>query len=250
MNSKTKLIQVAAACLMLGATHAVAQDDEFLLQITTVKVKMGHDAKFREGVMAYKNCYAENAGAGNWTTWAAVDGEGGIYHFVSRHPNWAQMDAEDAAGDTCWPQAMEQISPHMESVHNRFARSLSDWSGEGSGFSVVRLHQFRVDDGDLFRETVGKITAAAKAADYPHLGNWYSYVGNDSSEPDYFVAALFENFAAMDEDRNLRAAVAGQLGEEATDQLWDDFGESLEDDNEYIHDMLRLVSDLGYQKED
>ncbi len=124
--------------------------------------------------------------------------------------NWAEMDAPNEAGQACWASHGENMAAHVKSASTRFARPMPEWSRDAEGYTVVRLHQFRVDDGEQFRGAVGAITAIMKEAEYEHLGGWYQVIGADSTEPDYFVVAHYDNFAALDEDRAGPYAVVGE----------------------------------------
>jgi len=235
------------ACAVLGASALAQEENDYILEVTEIGVKLGHDMKFREGVKAYMACYAENGGQGSWSVWRNVDGKGGVYHIVSDLANWAEMDTPDEAGRECWPTIEEQVSPHMTSVSTSFSRPMPEWSGDAEGYDVVRLHRFRVDDAELFQETVGAITSIMKESDYEHIGAWYDVINNDSNEPDYFVVAHYDNFAAMDEDRAGPYAVVAESGGEArADELWEQFGEALHDDWEYSSQLLRRDDELGH----
>lgn len=251
MKTINKLALVAGSALLISAAPVSAQDEGYMLNITKIKVKMGHQAKFREGVKSYMKCYQDNDGKSGWTTWSAIDGEPGTYHVVSRFDSWAEFGMDDAAGDACQSVVGDDIAPHMASVSRTFARHMPDWSADGPDSTVVRLHQFRVSDGMEFREAVGSIVSNLKAADYAYVGNWYQLINTDGDQPDYFVVEGFVDFAAMDVDRGgVRATVAKQIGEDETEELWDDFGDSLYDDNEYFADLLRKESDLSLVMDD
>lgn len=253
MKSST-LILAFGACALLGAgTAALAQEDNdsYILQITKVGVKIGHDTAFQEAVKAYHACLLEHEDAGTWSTWSNVGGDGREYHFVSTMDNWAEMDSPWEAGKACWPEHEKEITPNVESVSTRFARPMADWSADADGYTVVRLHQFRVDDGEAFRDAVGAITGIMKEAEYAHMGSWYNVIGNSSNEPGYFVVAHYDNFAAIDEDRaGPYQAVADAAGEERADELWKQFGDSLRDDREYFTELLRREDDLSHLGEE
>lgn len=245
--SKLSMALGATALLAAGTFATAQEDDSYILQMTEVGIKLGHASQFRDAVMPYNECLVEQDSEETWSAWRNVDGEGTTYWFVSTMANWAEMDAPDEAGEACWPDHQEAIMAHVESVSTSFARPMPAWSRDHEGYTVVRLHQFRVDDGDLFRQTVGEITSTMKEAEYEHLGSWYDMIGNDSTEPDYFVVSHYDNFAAMDEDRaGPYNVVSEALGKERADVLWDQFGESLTDDWEYFSVLLRRDAELSH----
>jgi len=245
-----KTLNKAIAIAVLGTigAPALAQDNATpILEVTTLEVKLGHDSEFRAGIQAYRNCYAENDGAGDWSMWQAVEGKAGVYHVVSEMDGWVEMDTPDPAGQKCWGTVEDQISPHLTSVSTQFARRMPEWSGAPGEFSVVRLHQFRVDDEDAFESAVSAITSVMKEAEYEHMGTWYDVINPDSNEPGYFVVAHYKNFAAMDAERaSPYQTVRDQAGQARADELWSQFGDALTDDWEYSSELLRRVDDLSY----
>lgn len=253
MTRKIAVAVVTGSALLSLAGGLVAQETPVrMLEVTEIEVKLGHEMKFREGVKAYMQCYEEKDGAGNWSAWRNVGGSGTSYHIVSSHSSWAELGQTDAVRNACWSIIDEQVTPHVNSVSTSFARHMPDWSGTpGNDNTIVRLHQFRVEDGEKFREAVGAITTIMKEAEYPHMGSWYDMIGNSSDEPDYFVVAYYKDFAAMDEDRDgSYEAVKAAAGEERADALWDDFGDALTDDWEYFTMLLHREDELSRMAED
>lgn len=249
---KTMLALGVCTMLVTGAsTFAQEENGNYILEITRVGVKIGHDAKFREALKPYHECLAGHENSPTWSTWRNVGGEGIVYHFVSTMDNWAEMDTPNESGQACWSEHRDQITSHVESVSRSFARRKPEWSGEAEDYTVVRLHKFRVDDGEAFAEAVGAVTAIMKEAEYDHLGTWYDVIGNGSHEPGYFVVSHYENFAAMDEDRaGPYKTIADAAGEERADELWDQFGDSLRDDWEYSTELLRIDEELSHDNDD
>jgi len=249
-----KLALALGTCALIASTTATLaqeQQDSHMLEITTVGVKIGHDMAFRESVKAYHECLVEHEYEGSWSAWRNIGGDGREYHFVSTMENWAEMDSVDEAGKTCWSEHYEGITSHVSSVSTRFARHMPGWSGNAEGYDIVRLHHFRVEDNRNFRETVETITGILKEADYEHLGTWYRNIGNDSNEPDYFVVAHYDDFAAMDADRTSPYdAVVAAAGQDRADELWKQFGDALRDDWDYFTDILHRDEELSHSGEE
>ena len=180
-----------------------------------------------------------------------MDGKLNEVMIVSRMDMWAEMDESDAASDECWSVIREQVWPHMDTVERHFARKMPDWSGDASGYSVVTLHNFRVEDGEAFREVVGEVTGHMKAADAEHMGTWYSTVGSHRWEADYFVVSHFENFAAMDEDRmGANDYLTEAVGEEAAEATWDKFGDAMAEMEPYWTRTVRRDEELSFSASD
>jgi hypothetical protein len=251
MKIKTSLMALGACALLATANTSMAQDDDYMLRMNIIDVKIGHMTKFREGMAAYNACYSENDGDGSWTVWNNVVGGGDYYYMVGRMDAYAEMDEMDEATRACWSVIEEQVAPHVIDVRTRIAKRLGAWSGENQNTDVVELHHFRVAENRDFRQAVSAITTILKEADYEYMGVWYQYMHNSSNEPDYFVVDAYENFAAMDEDRpGAYRAVREAVGEERADELWEAFGDSLTDDWEYRNEVLSRINSLTMSQDD
>ena len=66
-----------------------------IINVTHIKVKVGHEAQFAEGVRLYKECYAESGGEDTWNFWRRVQGTGSVYAVTDMMENWAEMDDEN-----------------------------------------------------------------------------------------------------------------------------------------------------------
>ena len=255
MNRTTKVLAVAIA--LTWALPGVADDHEKentqKLAIHHVHVKMGHGAEFRSGMEAYSACLEESDYEDSYSVWQAVDGDRTGYHIVSSFDMWAEFDEENEISDACWAkeEIRDGVFDHMASWETQYAERLSDWSGNAEGFSVVKLHNFRVEDGSDFRALVGEIVGHMKEAKYEHMGTWYDVLGGGYWDADYFVVEHFENFAAMDEERKgVTGVLRDVMGEEATGRFWDAFGETLAEQKGYWSNILVRRDSMGYSPED
>ncbi|NKI36042.1 hypothetical protein HFP89_12800 [Wenzhouxiangella sp. XN79A] len=250
MNKTTKLLAavVTAACSM----PAIADDhDDYMISMTEIGVTMGHGMEFRNGMKAYIECYEEEGGENAWSVWWPVGGKLNTMLMVSRMDMWAEMDEEDPASEACWSVVREQIWPHMDTVERSFAKRMPDWSGDADDYSVVTLHNFRVEDGEAFREVVGEITGYMKEAEYEHMGTWYDVQGSTRWAADYFVVDHYGNFSAMDEDRDgANGVMVAAIGEEAAAETWDRFGDSLAEMEPYWTRTLRRDDEVSYSPGD
>ena len=81
--------------LLILPMIAVSQENEsFLLNLSEITVKPGHDAQFLEGVKSWKKCYVDSEGKDKWNMWRRVQGKGSVYTLTSTMANWAEMDDE------------------------------------------------------------------------------------------------------------------------------------------------------------
>ena len=219
------------------------------LAIHHIHVKMGHGAQFGAGMEAYSACLAEAGYEDSYSVWHAVDGDRTGYHIVSSFDMWAEFDEESEISDACWAkdEIRDGVFNHMASWETQYAQRMADWSGEADGYTVVKLHNFRVEDGSAFRKMVGEMAGYMKEAEYEHMGTWYDMMGGGYWDADYFVVEHFENFAAMDEKRKgANGVLQDAIGKEKAEDFWENFGESLEDENGYwTNTLVRRVS-MGY----
>ena len=253
MKITAKLLAMAIA--LSGVTAAMADDDDenLKLAIHEVKVKMGHGMAFSDGMKAYSACLAEGDYDGSYSVWAALDGDRSRFYIVSPFNMWAEYDEEDDVSDDCWAkdEIRNGVFDHMAKWKTQYVERMNDWSGDNEGAKVVRLHNFRVDEGSDFRKVVGEITGILKDAKHEHMGTWYDVLGNGYWDADYFVVDHYDNFAAMDEDRKgVNDVLTEALGEENTSRIWDAFGDALEDENGYWTTMLVRRGGMGYSPED
>ncbi len=214
---------------------------------------MGHGPAFRAGLEAYSACLAEGNYEDSYSVWQAIDGDRTGYHIVSSFDMWAEFDEEDEVSDACWEkdEIRNGVFDAMASWETQYAERMPDWSGEADGYDVVRLHNFRVEDGSEFRALVGEITGYMKEAKYEHQGTWYDMLGSSPWQPDYFVVEHFENFAAMDKKRKgANGVLVDAVGEEKAEEFWDKFGEALEDDKGYWSMLLARRDSMGYSPDD
>ncbi|NBB93535.1 MAG: hypothetical protein GVY32_10255 [Gammaproteobacteria bacterium] len=253
MKTKKKLLAaaLAAAICMPVAADDHEDDGNQMLSIMDLSIQHGHGMQFREAMTAYMDCYVENGGTNEWSTWAAVDGEPNRMMIVSNIEMWAELDADDPGDEACWPEHGPELTSHVSSANRQMFRRMPDWSGDAEGYTVVQLHNFRVEDGEAFSEVVGEMVGMMKDAEYEHMGTWYDAVGNQRWAADYFVVDHYENFAAMDEDRKgVNGVMVDALGEEGAAEIWDRFGDTLADMEPYWTLTLRRVDSLSHMASD
>jgi hypothetical protein len=242
----------AAICLIsaLASQNAWAQDNEesAIMSLTEFTIKPGHNTQFREGVKAWKECYLEHEGDGRWYMSSRIQGTGSVYSLRSYTENWAEWDdPADEAGQACQNLALNLINPNVESATthlSRFIPSISKTSGGGGG--VVKVMYVRVKNGTLWGETVREVTSALRDAEGDAREYWYSSIGGGPDAPHYSAVTTYENFAAMDEDRDgIWTVVENQLGEEKRAELQGNFRESVDQLWSYLWRELPDLSHSG-----
>lgn len=234
--------------LLILPMLAVSQENEsFLLNLSEITVKSGHDAQFLEGVKSWKKCYVDSEGKDKWNMWRRVQGEGSVYTLTSTMANWAEMDDDsDEAGKDCYLNVVNLIMPHVESVHYNIARSLPGLSrstGMPEDTKVVWVYNVKTDNSTNFREVIGEITKAIKNAEGDSRGTWYSTVGGSPEVSDYFVGIPYKNFADMDVERDGVWKIYEKAnGKEKTDELRAKFRASVSSDWSYIYTLKKELS--------
>jgi len=250
-NSFKSILTVLVACIFIGlvsapAAQAQVEEGSMILSMTEFTVKPGHNTQFREGVKAWKACYLEHEGEWTWNMWSRVQGEGTVYGLTSLMQNWAEMDdTSDAAGQACQNLAVNLINPNIEKAIRNHARTMPSMSRTpGGAMDVIGVNYWRVKNFQLFRETVSEIVSSVSSAEGEPRGWWYSGIGGDLNAPHFFAVTPFENFAAMDIQRDgVWTIVENQHGAEKRAELQHNYRESVDQSWSY---MYRRVADLSH----
>jgi hypothetical protein len=249
MKIKTLSCAVAAV-LTVGLTPAALpaqESDDSVLSMTRIDLEPVSWMKFGQAMEEYIGCYSENGGEDSWSAWR--DMEKDVVWIVTSMDGWAEMDEERSeANRACYSIIEENMGPLVRKIRTEYAQYLPDWSAEAEGYDVVRLHQFVVEEGDEFEEIVGEMTSVVKDADYEHVGAWYEIIGNDADEVGFFVVSHYDNFAAIDDDRQgYYGVMAEAIGEDETEAMWERFGDTLADDGHgYDTVLLARAEDWSY----
>jgi len=244
--NKITLIMIAALLTGLFAPAAEAQEDgSMILSMTEFVVKPGHNTQFIEGVKAWKECYVENEGDWTWNMWSRVQGEGNVYGLTSFMENWAQMDdMSDEAGQACQSLAVNLINPNIEKATANMARTIPSMSKEPASMDVLNVTYWRLNNSSLFWETVRQVNSAISELEGEPRGYWYYGIGGDLNAPHAFVVNPYENFAAMDVDRDGPWEVVEEVhGADKRAELQNNYREAVDVSWSY---MYRRVADLSY----
>jgi hypothetical protein len=250
-NSFKTILLVLVVCIFTGLISAPAvqaQDEEnnMLLSITEFVVKPGHNTQFMEGVKAWKECYLEHEGEWTWNMWSRVQGEGNVYGLSSFMDNWAEMDdTSDEAGQACQNLAVNLINPSVEKATRNMASTITSMNrAPGAAMDVINVTYWRVKNGSLFMETVNEINTAISNLEGEPRGYWYDGFGGDLNAPHYFVVTPYENFAAMDVDRDGPwEVVEKEHGADKRAELQSNYREAVDVSWSY---MYRRLADLSY----
>lgn len=254
-NRFKTIVTVLVACILTGliyAPAAQAQDEEgsMILSATEFTIKPGHNTQFMEGVKAWKACYLEHEGEWTWNIWNRVQGEGTVYILSSFMENWAEMDDDsDEAGQACQNLAVNLINPNIEKSTRNLFRTIPSMSREpGGAMDVINVTYWRAKNASLFRETVSEVVSTIRSTEGEPRGWWYSGIGGDLNAPHFFVVTPFENFAAMDNNRDrVWTIVENQHGAEKRAELQHNYRESVNQNWSY---MFRRVADLSHAGEE
>ncbi|MFL1012942.1 hypothetical protein [Flavisericum labens] len=234
--------------MLLLPLLVVSQENEsFLLNLSEITVKTGHNAQFIEGVKAWKECYLENDGEDKWNIWKRVQGEGNVYTMTSAMANWAEMDEkDDPAGKECRMIVVNLIMPHVKSVHYNIARSMPELSRNApmpEDTGLVWVYNVKVNNSSDFNDVVSEISKAVKKAEGDSRGTWYSVMGGSPEVADYFIGVPFKNFASLDVERDgVWKIYENANGKNKTDALRAKFRASVSSDWSYIYTLNKELS--------
>ncbi|WP_339895290.1 hypothetical protein [uncultured Algibacter sp.] len=227
---------------------AVSQENEsFLLNMSEITVKSGHNAQFIEGVKSWKACYVENNGEDKWNIWKRVQGEGTVYTMTSIMANWAEMDEKsDPAGKECRMLIVNLIMPHVKSVHYNIARSMPNIS-KTEPFSedteLVWVYNVKINNSTSFMECLEEVNSALKKSTEGVRGYWYNVIGGAPEVSDYFVSVPHKNFADMDVKREGVWKIHEKAhGKKKTDALRAKFRAAVDTDWSYMYALQKELS--------
>lgn len=220
---------------------AFGQDNsqDHIINITHIKVKMGHDAQFVEGVKMYKECYNKAGGENNWDFWRRVQGEAGVYAVTDMMANWAEMDDDsDEAGQKCVSIFPNFIAPHMKSIYSSITESIPEVSKDGNeNNDKVWVTYFNVDNSADFMSVIKAVSGAVKDKEGDERAWWYSVAGGSSDAPDYMVVWPFDKYADLDEDMDgVWKIYEDANGEKKADEMRAKFRASVKSSSSYIYD--------------
>jgi hypothetical protein len=228
---------IAVTALFSIGVQAQEAEKGFILSMTELTIKPGHDLQFREGVKAWKACYLENGGEWTWNLWRRTNGAGTVYVLTSSMVNWAEMDETKDDGKNCRDLVRDLINPHVESSENNFARFMPEFSKTyPNPDPVLWVTSWQVNNGMRFRDMIKQTSDALNQAEGSPRGYWYSVMGGSKDAADFFVATPFANYAAMDVDReNVWNIYEKANGKEKRDQMQAEFRGIVEEVWSYIY---------------
>lgn len=232
--------------LLLLPLMAISQSNEpFLLNMTEISVKQGHNEEFIQGMKAYRKCFEDNGGTYESSLWRRIQGEGTVYVLTSTMANWAEMDeGQSDAGAKCWNNVLNHVRPHIKSVGRNIARSMPDLSRTTpmpETTTVVWVYNVITNDGNSFTDAVKELVGAFKKVEGDSRGTWYVTQGGSPGTSDFFVALPNDNFAAMDVDRDGVWTVYEKAnGKAKTDALRAKFRAAVSKDWSYLYRLIDL----------
>jgi len=231
--------------VLLLPIMAISQNESFLLNMTEITVKQGHNEEFLQGMRAYRKCYTDNGGTYDSNLWRRVQGDGAFYVLTSTMQNWAEMDeGGDEVRSKCWSNVLNYVRPHVQSVGRNIARSMPDLSRTTpmpESTTVVWVYSVITNDGNSFTDAVKEIVGALKKAEGDSRGTWYSMQGGTPGTPNFFVALPNDNFASLDVDRDGVWTIYEKAnGKAKTDALRAKFRATVSKDWSYLYRLIDL----------
>ncbi|MFW5820867.1 MAG: hypothetical protein ACOCWA_06230 [Bacteroidota bacterium] len=227
----------------LSIDDGLSQNAVYEIEFT---VKQGHDYAFREGIKVWKECYLKNEGEWKWTLWRRIQGEGNVYALTSYMENWSEMDETDSAGKGCRDNSRELINPHIEKAEYSLYRTMPDYSADSDvDNKIVWVTFWDVKNSDVFKESIKKVSEILGKEESDTHGTWYLSMGGAPDAANYFVATPFENWAALDVERDgVWKVVEESEGEKVKDELRANMRSSVNDVWSYIYERQDELSNL------
>ena len=232
--------------MMLLPVIALSQTNEStLLNMTEITVKQGHNEEFLQGMRAYRKCYNENGGTNPSNLWRRIQGEGSVYVLTSTMANWAEMDGGgDAAGDKCWNNVLNYVRPHVQKVGRNIASTMPNFSRKSAmpeTTTVAWTWNVKTNNDATLREALTELHSAVRKAEGDVRGTWYSVQGGAPDVADYFVAIPYDNFAALDADRDGVWAIYEKAnGKAKTDALRAKFSDAVSKGWSFMYRLIDL----------
>lgn len=231
---KRLILAFCAAGLWLAPATALFADQHEdggnIGRVYIVTAKDGHGEQFQEGVKAYFKCYGENGGKKAWSVWWAETGKLGRYAFTTDGHEWSAFDGPEEASEKCNDVFQEQFLAHMDKSSSEFTEYLSEvsYEKEGGDINVVEVINFDIKDNERFMGAIGKVAEAARASEWHDGHYWYSVWAGGRKAPDMFVVLPEASFAGFGEDEGFWDMVEEHHGEEAMEQIEEDFNATVQ----------------------
>ncbi len=225
---------------LLAPFFLMGQDNSSnIINLTHIKVKMGHEAQFVEGVKMYNKCYSKNEGEGKWNFWKRLQGSNSVYAVTDMIENWAEMDDDnDEARNKCRNLFPNFILPHMGKSDYMITESMPDISNDSTEpKDKVWVTYFRVKNRADFMPVIKAISAEIKKVEGDERAHWYSVAGGSTEAPDYMVVWPFDNYADLDKDTDgVWKIYENAHGKKKTEEMRTKFRNSVDDSWSYIYD--------------
>lgn len=247
MKHDLPITRTGALALALIAPFALAQDDEqgYLLGLSEYTAKTGHYREFQDGIEAWIDCYKENGGTNQWSTWYRMQGDGTVYTVASTSEGWADMSSDDEAAQACHGVVADQIRPHLKSTSRMVAHSIPELSKPAEDYSVVEVHNFQVKDAFAFRSTVSEISSIVRADEDLAPGVWYDVRGGRDSA-DFFLVTQFADMSDFDQDRpGVWALLEKHSGKEKAERLREQLMDATDEYWSYVYSRVDELSHPG-----
>lgn len=169
------------------------------MEITEITVKFGQERQFLEGVKLWNQCYLKNNGTRHWSFWRRVQGKGSVYVLSGVLPNWAAMDENDSASQTCRTMAVQLIQPNIESTDYSIVEKMTGFSNYEMKESteLIRVIYFKVKNFQDFLEAYSTLQAGLKGTVFENV-IWSSVVDGGPDSPDFFIVLPYDGFSDFD----------------------------------------------------
>jgi hypothetical protein len=243
------IASLSVAVVALAAAPAAAQTPppDSVTQVFRQKVVPGMVDKYEAGRKKHMAWHKAQGDPFVWTTYEVTTGpDTGAYLIVSPGHQWAELDTwttKFGEGDTAdanvsmaGTQAGSQLSYWMQM--NALSR-LPPAGATPTPLASLTTYSVKPGHDSAMAATIGKITAALNAANYPMHSIWYRLVNGGS--PAYAVVTPRANMATF--SNVVMTAIEKQLGKAAGEALVKEFSDHLAG---VQTELIQRRADLSY----
>ena len=247
---RSLIASLSAAFLVALAAPASAQapPPDSVTQVFRQKVVTGMVDKYEAGRKKHMAWHKAQGDPWIWSTYEITTGpDSGSYLIVSTNHQWADLDTWTAKfGDADTADAGVSMAGTQASSQLSYWWQLNAVSrlpaADAPPTALYSLTTYSVKPGHdaAMTATIGKITAALTAANYPLHSIWYRLI-NGGSTPAYAVVTPRANMATF--SNLVMAAAEKQLGKAAAEALSKEFFDHV---TGVQTELLQRRADLSY----
>jgi len=248
----SKILKLSVLLVAVAVALPVfAADDEppTLARSYTLKVTSGHQAEFEAGVKKQMEWYKKHDETWNWHLWQYETGRDiGTYIFRSPSHTWEDFDGRAERGSEARAHFMENVAPHLDSIHGEIGEVLykvSHWPEDFGDVPMVSVYEFALHYGmtEQFIHTIGKIHEAIEKTEWPANYAWGVTVSGGEVGTFWLVIPMKSWADMKGPDQPFNAMLEEAMGRSDADAIMQSMRECVRESH---NSVMRLRTDLSY----